>query len=209
MESGAGSIVNVLIVDDHRGFSNALSSMLEPALGIHVLAQVHDSRDASKKIKECDPHVVLLDYHMPHLNGIELTKRLLHDRPDLKIMIISMDNEERLIKSFQSIGAKGYLFKMASANEVIRATRKIFAGEYYFPEGASDTQDTNDHCLKKLKLSDRELEFIQLIKTGLTTRRIAEKLNISPYTAETHRKNIKLKAGITTEADFIKFINKL
>ena len=202
-------VVKVLIVDDHPMFSDALNATLESEAGISVLAQVYDSRDAKEKIDEYNPNVVLMDYNMPYLNGIDLTRMLLHEKPELKILIVSMYNEEWLIESFKSIGAKGYLFKAASVEEVVRAARKVNAGEYYFPPtGEVNTQDENG-LLKKLKLSSRELEVIHLVKAGLKTKDIAEHLQISHYTAETHLKNIKLKAGVRSEADFSQFISDL
>lgn len=209
MVGSSGDVVKVLIVDDHRLYSDGLNTMLEPEPGINVLGQVYDSREAKEKIAECDPHVVLMDYNMPHINGIELTKLLLSERPDLKILILSIHNEERLTESFRSIGAKGYLFKTASASEVVLATRKVHEGGYYFPETGEQRVHVDDNFLKKLKISSRELEVLQLIKTGLKTKEIANKLKISYYTAETHRKNIKLKIGLKGEADFIKFIKGL
>jgi DNA-binding NarL/FixJ family response regulator len=209
MKSSEG-IINVMIIDDHRMFNDGLNAMLASEPAISVLAQVYDSREAKEKVSQLDPQVVLMDFNMPHLNGIELTKLLLGERPDLKILILSMYNEERVIDSFKNIGARGYLFKTASAKELVATAQKVCAGEYCFPTtGEKGGIHANDNFLKKLKLSSRELEVIQLIKEGLTTREIAEQLHIAYYTAETHRKNIKLKVGIKGEADFIKFIYEL
>jgi len=206
----SGGIINVLIIDDHRMFNDGLNAMLVSEPGISVLAQVYDSREAKEMVNQLDPQVVLMDFNMPHLNGIELTKLLLNERPDLKILILSMYNEERVVDSFKNIGARGYLFKTASARELVATAQKVCAGEYCFPAaGEKGGIHSNDNFLKKLKLSSRELEVIQLIKEGLTTREIAEQLRIAYYTAETHRKNIKLKAGLKGEADFIKFIYEL
>jgi DNA-binding NarL/FixJ family response regulator len=209
MKDNAG-IINVMIIDDHRMFNDGLNAMLASEPGISVLAQVYDSREAKEKVSQLDPQVILMDFNMPYLNGIELTKLLLNERPDLKILILSMYNEERVIDSFKNIGARGYLFKTATASELITTAQKVCAGEYCFPAaGGKGGIHANDNFLKKLKLSSRELEVIQLIKEGLTTREIAEQLHIAYYTAETHRKNIKLKVGIKGEADFIKFIYEL
>jgi len=205
----SNATVNVLIVDDHRLFNDGLNTMLESEPAINVLAQVYDSREAREKINQLAPHVVLMDYNMPYLNGIELTKLLLSERPDLKILILSMYNEDRLIESFKSIGARGYLFKTAPTKEVISAAQKVYAGEYYFPPTNEKSIQEEESLLKKLKLSSRELEVIQLIKAGLKTKEIADRLQISYYTAETHRKNIKLKVGVKGEADFIKVICEL
>lgn len=199
-------VIEVIIIDDHRLFNDGLNAMLAPEDGIKVLAQVYDSREAKETVRKLNPGVVLMDFNMPHLDGIAVTKLLLGERPDLKILILSMYNDERYIESFKSIGAKGYLFKTASAEEVVMAIQNVYAGGHYFPQADSKSNHSNDTFLKKLKLSHRELEVIQLIKAGMKTKEIAEKLGISFYTAETHRKNIKLKAGLKGEAEFIKFI---
>jgi DNA-binding NarL/FixJ family response regulator len=190
-------------------FSDTLRAMLEPQHGITVLAQVFDSREAKVKIAACHPHVVLMDYNMPHLDGIELTKLLLAEDPKLKILIVSMYMEDHVIDAFRLIGAKGYLFKTASVEELVTAVRKVHAGEYYFPEEGDTNSEAHENLLKKLRLSDREMEVVQLMKTGLKTKEIAERLHISSYTAEAHRNNIKLKTGIKSEADFIRFVHAI
>jgi len=195
-----------MIIDDHRLFNDGLNAMLEPEPDIEVLTQVYDSREARAKVKKLNPDVVLMDFNMPYINGIELTKLLLSERPEVRILILSMYEDERHIGTFREIGAQGYIFKTASAEEVVLAIRKIHAGEDHFPESERKSNHTDDTFIKTLKLSCRELEVIALIKEGLTTKEIAGKLNISYYTAETHRKNIKLKVGLKGEADFIKFI---
>jgi DNA-binding NarL/FixJ family response regulator len=206
MEKKDNEVVTVVIIDDHRLFNDGLKAMLAPEQTIEVLAQVYDSREAKDQVKKLEPDVVLMDFNMPHLDGIGLTRLLLGGNPDLKILILSMYNEERHIDSFKSIGARGYVFKTASAEEVVQAIRDVYAGGYHFPAPPAESNHTDDNFLKKLKLSNRELEVIQLIKAGMKTKEIAEKLNISFYTVETHRKNIKLKVGLKGEAEFIKFI---
>src|SRR6478736_2349887 len=200
----SSSVIKVMIIDDHRLFNDGLNAMLEPEKHIEVLTQVYDSREARIKVKKLTPDVVLMDFNMPHINGMELAKLLLEEKTALKILILSMYNEERHIDTFKEIGVKGYIFKTASSEEVVRAIQQVQAGEFYFPETETKTNHANDSFLKKLKLSSRELEVIALVKEGLTTKEIADKLNISYYTAETHRKNIKLKVGVKGEADFIK-----
>lgn len=209
MKKSNSAVINVVIIDDHRLFNDGLNAMLEPEKHVEVLTQVYDSREARAKVKKLNPDVVLMDFNMPHINGMELAKLLLQEKPGVKILILSMYNEERHIGSFKEIGAKGYIFKTASAEEVVLAIQQVHAGEFYFSETETKTVHADDSFLKKLKLSSRELEVIELIKEGLTTKGIADKLNISYYTAETHRKNIKLKVGVKGEADFIKFIYEL
>jgi DNA-binding NarL/FixJ family response regulator len=199
--------VRIIIVDDHRLFNDGLCGMLKSEEGIAVLAQVYDSREAEKVVGELRPDVVLIDFNMPHLNGIELTQALIQQSKDVKILILSMYNDEMYIERFRKSGCKGYIFKTASLNEVAAAIRVIYGGATHFPSITKKSVHNDDLFLKKLKLSSREMEVIQLVKQGLTTKEIADRLNISFYTAETHRKNIKLKIGIEGEAAFLKFVH--
>jgi DNA-binding NarL/FixJ family response regulator len=209
MKNNTEEPIKIVIVDDHRLFNDGLNSMFEQEPGIKVLAQVYDSREARAKVKKLNPDVVLMDFNMPHANGIELTELLLIERPRLKILILSMYEDERHIETFREIGAQGYIFKTASTEEVVVAIRQIYGGGNYFPDVDTKSIHSDDAFIMKLKLSHREMEVIQLIKEGKTTKEIAAQLKISYYTAETHRKNIKLKVGLKGEADFIKFIYEL
>lgn len=198
--------IRVMIVDDHRLFNDGLCGMLNSEEGFNVVAQVYDSREAMRMVLEYHPDVVLVDFNMPHLNGIELTEELTRQVKELKVLILSMYTEEIYIDRFRKSQSRGYLFKTASLEEVAAAIRVVHAGGTYFP-GSTVRKNVHqdDLFLKKLKLSGRELEVMQLVKEGLTTKEIATRLNISFYTAETHRKNIKVKIGIEGEAAFVKF----
>lgn len=208
MTKTASDIIKLLIVDDHRLYSDGLSAMLSPEYGIEVLGQVYDSRLARERIATCNPHVILMDYIMPHLSGVDLIKLLLRESPDLKILVLSIHNEERLIESFRSIGARGYMCKTASIGEVVMAARKVYEGEYYFPDTQTSNAVPNVNRSEKPKLSAREEEVVQLMKTGLKTREIAQRLKVSDYTVEMCQKNIRLKAGVKIDADFTRFINE-
>lgn len=198
--------ITVAIIDDHRLFNDGLFAMLRDEAGINVIAQLYDSREAIAKTGDLAADILLIDFNMPHINGIELTEQLLAKNPNQKIVILSMYSEERHIEAFKKAGARGYLFKTVKADEVIFAIKKIFDGESYFPRSPKSDNHAGDMFIQKLKLSNREMEVIQLIKQGMKTKEIAEKLNISYYTAETHRKNIKLKIGLKGEAEFVKFV---
>lgn len=198
--------LSLIIVDDHRLFNDGLSEMLKLVEGIDVLAQVYDSREAEQLILKLNPDLVLIDFNMPHLNGIELTRQLVSNAKPIKVLNLSMYNEEIYIESFKRAGSKGYIFKTADMEEVVAAIRTIHSGGMYFPNTGKKNTHADDLFLKTLKLSSREVEVIRLVKEGLTTKEIADRLNISFYTAETHRKNIKLKIGIEGEAAFLKFV---
>ncbi|WP_166437213.1 response regulator transcription factor [Niastella caeni] len=201
--------IKILIIDDHRLFSDGLCAMLQPEPGIEVLSRIYDSREALRAIRELEPEIVLVDFNMPYINGLELTRLLLENHPNLKILILSMYHEERYTETFRKSGIRGYLFKTVSAEDVILAIQTVHSGGFYFPNTSGKSNHADDNFLKALKLSPRELEVITLIKAGLKTKEIAEKLNLSFYTVETHRKNIKLKAGLKGENDFLRFIYEL
>jgi DNA-binding NarL/FixJ family response regulator len=205
----ASDMIKIIIIDDHRLFSDGLFAMLKPEPCIDVLDCIYDSREASHKVEMLKPDVVLLDFNMPYLNGIELTKLLLEKNPVLKILILSMYKEERYIELFRRAGISGYILKTASAKDVMTGIETVHSGQKYFPSNHSKSDHSDDSFLKTLKISNREMEVISLIKTGLTTKEIAGKLNLSFYTVETHRKNIKLKAGLKGESDFLRFIYEL
>ena len=198
--------IKIVVVDDHRLFNDGLCGMLRSEEGIKVLAQVYDSREAENVIRQLRPDVVLVDFNMPHINGIELTRSLIGQSKETKVLILSMYNEDLYIDRFRRSGCKGYIFKTASVDDVVAAIRVVHSGAMHFPGTSKKNIHTDDLFLKKLKLSSRELEVIRLVKTGLTTKEIADHLHISFYTAETHRKNIKLKIGIEGEAAFLRFV---
>lgn len=198
--------IRIIIVDDHRLFNDGLCAMLKAVEGIEVLAQVYDSRDAEKTIRQLRPDVALVDFNMPYLNGIELTKLLVAQFNGMKVLILSMYNEDIYVTSFRRSGSRGYIFKTASVEDVVSAIRIVYEGATHFPATHKKNTHTDDLFLKKMKLSAREMDVIRLVKEGLTTKEIADRLNISFYTAETHRKNIKLKIGVEGEAAFLRFI---
>jgi DNA-binding NarL/FixJ family response regulator len=147
---------------------------------------------------------------MPYINGLALTKILQVQYPNLKILILSMYNEERFIKEFKDAGASGYLTKTTEIDEVKNSILTIMAGGNIFPQLASDIESIHnqDLFLKKFSLSIREKEVVDLMMKGLGTRQISEILFISYYTAETHRKNIYTKLGIKGgERSLVNLIN--
>jgi DNA-binding NarL/FixJ family response regulator len=191
-------MINIMIVDDHKLFSDGLAALLEKEQEIQVSKQIYDSRNALLEISHQMPDVVLIDFNMPYINGLELSKQLLLEHPNLKILILSMYDEERFIKDFKEIGTKGYLIKTASVEEVKKTIVAIYEGESVFDIFDNNKRNLHkeDLFIKKLLLSPREEDVIRLIIKGLNTRQIAEGLNISYYTAETHKKNIYTKLGI-------------
>ena len=201
--------INVLIIDDHRLFNDGLGLVLADAPDLTIIGHVYHSREAVEQVREHQPDVLIIDFNMPHINGLDLTRQLIAQLGPQRILILSMYGENRYIDDFRKAGALGYMLKTSTKEELLTAIRSVAQNTPYFdPKLADATQFSNhadDVFLKKYKLSPREVEIIRLIKAGLSSPQIAEKISLSQHTIDTHRKNIYAKLGINTVVDLVRF----
>lgn len=197
--------MKLLIVDDHRLFNDGLKSLLINEPIYKQITQIYDSREVLNHLQLNLVDVVLLDFNMPHANGLEMTARILQNYPLQKIIILSMYADLSQIEQFKKVGAKGYLLKTVDISELSEVIQKVNIGELYFPKKVKSNNHNEDDFLKKFKLTQREFEVIQLIKEGKSTNEMADKLKISTHTVVTHRKNIHLKLNVQNERELIKF----
>lgn len=193
------------IVDDHRLFNDGLKALLINEPIYKQITQIYDSREVLNHLQLNAIDVILLDFNMPHANGLEMTARILQNYPQQKIIILSMYADLSQIEQFKKTGAKGYLLKTVDIAELSDAIQKVNSGEFYFPKKIKSNNHNEDDFLKKFRLTQREFEVIQLIKEGKSTNEMADKLKISIHTIITHRKNIHLKLNIQNERELIKF----
>nr|WP_295923002.1 response regulator transcription factor [uncultured Dyadobacter sp.] len=203
--------INVLIVDDHNLFNDGLAAMLASTPEITVIGQVYESKDTLREVQLHRPDLLLMDFNMPKINGLEMTRLLLKSYPDLKILVLSMYNEPRFIEDFKSAGAKGYALKTTVLNELVGIIRRIHEGSTCFEQTRSASMASNhskDDFLQKHKLTPREIEILKLVKGGMTNQQIAEKIFLSVLTVQTHRRNIHFKLEIKGEADLIRWLEK-
>ncbi len=201
--------INILIIDDHRLFNDGLGLMLADAPDITVVGHVYHSRQAVEQVRDHRPDVVVMDFNMPEINGLDLTRQLITKLGPQRILILSMYGETRYIEDFRKAGALGYMLKTSSKEELLTAIRAVAQRVPYFDPKLADEKQFSNHAddifLKKYKLSPREVEIIGHIKDGLSSPQIAEKINLSQHTVDTHRKNIHAKLGINTVADLVRF----
>lgn len=200
--------MRVLIVDDHRLFNDGLRAMLADEARLAVVAQVYDPREAKRQVHLLAPDLVLLDFNMPHLDGLSLTRQLTKEFPQINLLILSMYAEQRYIADFRKAGAKGYLLKTASRQEVVAAALAVAEGRTCFaplPGAEAGNNHSGDEFLKRFRLTPREVEIIRHVRQGLSSQQIADALCVSFYTVETHRRNIHLKLGITNSQDLVRF----
>ena len=210
--SEALTSIRVLIVDDHRLFNDGLKAMLTGEASINVIGQVYQSNDTPHAVARLSPDVLLMDFNMPGTNGLDMTRQLLRDFPTLNVMILSMYAEQRYIDDFRKAGTKGYLIKTADVDDVVAAIQVIAAGGTHFYQPTSRLVSTNTHAddgfMRRFRLTQRETEVIAHIRQGLTNQKIADLMNVSFYTIETHRRNIYLKLGVSSTADLIRFVDE-
>ncbi|MEM1320835.1 MAG: response regulator transcription factor [Bacteroidota bacterium] len=211
--------IKLAIVDDQKLFLNGLKFIIETFEGIELIIEAHDGEDFIQKIKDKTPDVVLLDLKMPIMDGVETTKYLKVHHPDIKILLLTMYNDERFITHLMELGANGYLLKDEEPEIVEEAIRTVVQKGFYFNDYVSKALLTgvkvkNNKALPgftsndKLNLTKRELEVLQLICQELTTSEIAQKLFISIRTVEGHRKNLLEKTGVRNMAGLVIYAMK-
>jgi len=201
----------VYIVDDHPLMRKGLVMTIEKEMGFEVSGQNESAEGALSEIVNDVPDVAVVDISLPGMNGIELIKNLLHQLPDLKILVVSRHDEELYAERALRAGAKGYLMKLEAAETLITAIRQILKGGIYLSDKigikmlmklTSGNTSKSDNPLDVL--SDRELEVFELTGKGLSTRDIGGKLHISVKTVESHRANIKDKLHLETANELMR-----
>lgn len=193
----------IYIVDDHPLMRKGLAMTIEKEMGFEVCGQAESAEKALNEILEMNPDVAVIDISLPGMNGIELVKNILHQQPDLKILIVSRHDEELYAERALRAGAKGYLMKLEAVEILVSALKQILNGSIYLSDTigtklimklTSGHGDKGDDPISSL--SDRELEVFELTGKGLSTKDIGKKLHISVKTVESHRANIKEKLSI-------------
>ncbi|MDA1049200.1 MAG: response regulator transcription factor [Planctomycetota bacterium] len=201
--------IRILIVDDHALVRLGLAQLISDEPDMEVCGDASDADEALAKVKELQPHLVILDISLQRGNGIELTKCLKARHPNVKVLISSMHDESLFAERALRAGALGYINKQEATDKVIGAIRQVLDGQIYL------SSEMTNHLLHRLgnhrdellerpsleSLSDREWEVFELIGRGLATRQIAKQLHLSIKTIETHREHIKEKLALTSGAE--------
>lgn len=211
--------INILIVDDHKIIINGIKSLLEDADDIRIAGEANDGQEALDFLRQNpDIEVVLMDVRMPNKDGIQATQEITQLFPDVRVMALTMFDDNQYITNMLQAGARGYILKNTSKQELIRAIRMVADGETYFSSDVtsvvmstfmakSNSQGTNGKMsdFDPSELTSREVEILQLIAQELTNKEIADKLNISPRTVHSHRRNLMQKIGVKNTAGLVRF----
>jgi DNA-binding NarL/FixJ family response regulator len=210
------SKIRVLIADDHPIFREGLAGIIEGSDQMELVAAVENGMAAMAAIQDDPPDVVVLDVDMPELDGIETAKRIKTSWPDIQIAFLTMHRNRSILQSMRRLQVKGYVLKDAAMNEVVKCIETVFAGRSYLSPSLSDLIIEGDGSpaespsLVLKDLTESELKILARIAESKTTREIADDLNVSVRTVETHRHNICLKLGLTGPHALFKFalVNK-
>jgi len=204
-------MIRLFLVDDHAVLRYGLRSLFQQEASIQVVGEAENGLQLLAQLPTTPCDVVLLDLHMPELDGLATTQRLRAEFPDVKILVLSMVDNERAIGQVLAAGASGYILKNATRDEMLVGVRAVAAGRRFL------CSELGLNVLDKFLigapepppklvngLSPREQGILQLVADGLTTAQIAEKLFTSPRTVETHRQNIMEKTGAKNTAALVR-----
>jgi DNA-binding NarL/FixJ family response regulator len=198
-------MIRVVVVDDHPIVRQGLVSVLEDEDDLEVVGTASTGREAVRLVQREQPDVVLLDLEMPELDGVEAIPQLLAARPSLAILVFTAyDTEERVLGAIRA-GARGYLLKGASGEEIARAIRVVRSGGSYLEPRVANTLVTEVSTPHRPAggLSDREREVLRLVADGLPTKQIARSLSISERTVKFHVNSILRKLDADNRAQAV------
>ncbi len=205
--------MEILLVDDHSLFRNGLKMLLHTLPGYEVTGEAANGRAFLDLIAKHDYDIIFLDIEMPDINGIEAAKRAIEIKPDLRIITLSMYGDEEYYDQMIDAGAKGFLLKNTNLQEVKTAIDTVMTGGNYFSQELMQNLLRNYRSIREVKdqeaeLSDREIEILLLICSGLSNQEIGERLFISKRTVEKHRANILCKTCCKNTAGLVMYAIK-
>ncbi len=213
-------MIRILVADDHAMFVDGIESILKNEKDIEVIGRCYNGQAVLDFLEQQEPDIILLDINLPDMTGIEVSKKVLSSHPSVKILAISMFNEESFVTEILNNGAQGYILKNTGREELLKAIHTICDGQTYFSNDVTNTimkglmkqrKESNTKTSFFPKISRREKEVLTLIMQEHTTQEIADKLFISLKTVESHRSNLlnKLNARNTAGLVRIALENKL
>ncbi|MBO9563159.1 MAG: response regulator transcription factor [Niastella sp.] len=206
------SRITIMIVDDHTLIRETWSFLLGRNEGFEVIAEVGDGQQAIEIARDKRPNIVLLDINMSPLNGFDILKMIRKLSPGSKVIAVSMHSQPSYAKKMLRLGARGYITKNSPRQEMLDAIKEVYDGQIYICQEVKNIISVQmlgeDEATPGLnQLSEREIEVINLIRDGLSSKEIATRLNIAIKTVEVHRHNILKKLKVKNTASLINYIN--
>jgi two-component system, NarL family, response regulator NreC len=204
-------VTRVLLADDHGIVRQGLRSVLSRDRSLEVVGETSDGREAVRLAEALNPDIVIMDITMPQLNGIEATAQIIRRDQKVGVIILSMHLDETYLMRALTAGAKGYLLKDSAEVDLVRAIQSVSNGRPFFSPAITETlledyvrfmQQRNLHDSWDL-LTEREREVLQLLAEGNSNKEVANTLQLSPYTVDSHRTNLMQKLNLHNTAEIV------
>jgi two-component system, NarL family, response regulator NreC len=204
-------MIKVLIADDHAVVRAGLRMLIRSEADMELVGEATGGYETIQLVEQCQPDVLLIDLSMPDLDGIAATRKVHARVPDMRILFLTIHEDEALLRAALKAGASGYILKGAAETELVAAIRTVLRGDLYvdpsmlrklLPEGGN-RQAARTH--EEAPLTPREAEVLRLIVQGYTNRQIGEELSISVRTAESHRANLSEKLGLHSRVELVRY----
>lgn len=206
-------MIKVILADDHHLFREGLARILQDAPGIELVASAANGEEAQARINDLNPDIILMDINMPGIGGIEATRQLLDTHPEIRVIMLTISEEDQDLYRAIQAGAKGYILKNSSSVELLDAIRRVHAGEAIInskmavklleeftllstsiPRSKAPTSESES-------LTDREREVLKYVARGLSNKEIGDQLSISPHTVKAHLRSILDKLQLRGRVD--------
>ncbi len=205
--------IQVLLAEDHTIVRQGLRSILDGREGIQVVGEAKDGREAVEKAQQLQPDIVLMDLSMPLLSGLEATRQIKSQCPQIEVLVLTMHADEEYVFQILQAGASGYLLKQSAVGELVTAIQVVYEGDSYLSPAIS--RKIVDGYVRQAReqgkvdpyeqLTDREREVLHLIAEGRSTQEIADLLFISPKTVRGHRSSLTEKLGLHSNAELTRY----
>lgn len=207
--------IRIIIADDHKLFLDGLKKILSGSetFNFDIVGTATSGLEVLRMVKMNKPHIVFLDLNMPGQDGLDTLKEIRDCNKEIKVVVVTMYDNDKIVKSAIKAGCKGYVLKNYGKHELFAAVESILSGETYIGKGIDfnsqglpkkDDVKFDDSFIRKHRLTKRELEILRLIGDALSNKQIGKELFISDQTVSVHRKNIMRKLGVSNTAGLIK-----
>jgi DNA-binding NarL/FixJ family response regulator len=200
--------IRVLLADDHAILRKGVRMLIHTQPDMEVVGEARTGREAIAEARRLKPDIVVMDVSMPELNGIEGTRQICDELTATKVIALSMHKDSVYVREILRAGARGYLLKDSEDEDLLKAIRGVFRGEAYLSPAISDAvlTDYRKHVSNPVDLlTSREREILTMVAEGKTNKEIAQALNLSVYTVESHRGSVMEKLNLHNTGDIVRF----
>jgi two-component system nitrate/nitrite response regulator NarL len=196
-------MIKLALADDHQSITDGIKLLVENRDNIEFVGVANDGEELLKLVEHKRPNIVITDLRMPKLDGIEATKAIKKNFPEIKILALSMFDQQDAVRQMIDAGVSGYVLKNSSFEHLLEAIEKVDQGETFFDIELEEDKVSAYNCDNVL--TNRQEQILQLIAQGKTTREIADELFIGVYTVDTHRKNMMRLLGLKGKGELLRY----